>query len=102
MANSSHHKSARNHIHTHLRFSEPLLRAKGVTSHAESRRVSKESIARLKHMIAVQEDQVKKMRHRSMGSRSQTLRVRAFMKDLLVVTRLTLQQIRQSTDNLEL
>ena len=98
----SPHKSVRNQIRDHLRASERLLSAKEPNSTAETRRDSRDSIKRLEHIIAVQEDHVKKMRHKSVGSRSQTLRLRASMKDSLAIYRHTLQQIRQSAETLEI
>ena len=73
-----------------------------MNSIAMTRRDSRDSIKRLEHIIAVQEDHVKKMRHKSVGSRSQTLRLRASMKDSLALFRYTLQQIRESDEKLEL
>jgi hypothetical protein len=98
----SQHTSVRNQGQNDLRASERLLSANEPNSLAETRRVSKDSITRLEHIIAVQEIHVKKMRHRSIGSPSQTRRLRASMKDLLATYKFTLQQIRQSADNLEI
>ena len=96
----SQYKSVRNQLQDHLRVSErPLL---VLNSSAETRRVSRESVRRLEDIIAVQEDRVRKMRHRSVGTPSQTLRLRASNKDLLLTYRLTLQQIRQIAETLEL
>src|SRR5262245_17435847 len=67
-----------------------------------TRRVSKDSIKRLEHIIAVQEARAKKMRHQSVGSPSQTVRLRASMKNSLALFRYTLQQIRESDEKLEL
>ena len=61
---------------------------------------SRDLIDRLERIIAVQEDRVKKMRHQSIGNRSQTLRVRASMKDSLAIYRHTLQHIRRSAETL--
>jgi len=98
----SPHKSVRNQISDHLHAAEHLLSANAPNSNAETRRDSKDTIKRLERIIAVQEDRVKKMRHKSVGSRSQTLRLRACMKDSLAIYRLTLQQIRQSAEHLEI
>ncbi len=98
MANSPH-ASVRNQVQDHLRSSVRLLEANSI---AETRRVSRNSIERLENIIVLQEDCVKKMRHQSVGSHSQTLQLRASMKDSLAIYRLTLEQIRQSAETLEL
>jgi len=94
--------AVQNQIQDHLRSSERLLSADVPNSNAETRRVSRDSIERLEHIIAAQEDRVKKMRHKSVGSRSQTLRLRASMKDVLTTFRHTLLQIRRSAKHLEI
>ena len=89
--------SVQNQVQDHLRSSERLRSANAPNSNAETRRVLGDSIKRLEHIIAVQEDRVKEeMMHQSVGSPSQTLRLIASMKDELLTYKLTLQQIRQS------
>lgn len=63
---------------------------------------SRDLIKRLEFIIAVQENSVKKMRHKSVGSRSQTLRLRASMKDSLAIYRHTLKRIIQSAETLDI
>ena len=82
--------------------SECSLTANARDSIAEGRRVSKDSIQRLERIIAAQQDRLANLRHEPGRSRSHTRRLRTSMKDSLVTYKLTLQQIRQSADTLEL
>ena len=82
--------------------SERPLLANVPSSLAQTRQVYADSIQRLEHIVAAQEDRLKKVRHPSVGSPSQTDLMRASMEDSLEITKLTLQQIRQSADTLEL
>ena len=86
----SRHTCVTNHLHA------------APDSIAEARRASKNSIRRLEDMIAFQKDRVNKLRHQSLASRSQTLRLGASMKDLLVISRLTLLQMKHSAQSLEI
>ena len=85
-----------------LEPSERSLTATVRNSIAKGRRVSKDSIQRLEHIIANQQERLAKLRHQPGRSYSDTRRLRASMKDSLVTYELTLQQIRQSADTLEL
>ena len=98
----SPHKSVPNTILANLRAYERLLSAKTPISNAETRPDARHLIQRLEHIIADQEDRVKRMGHQSIGSPSETHRLRASMKDVLATYRRTLQQIRQSAVALEL
>ena len=62
---------------------------------AKTRRSYKDSIQRLEHLIFVQELRVKNLRHPSR-------QLLASMKDMLLTYKLTLQQVRQSAENLEI
>ena len=86
-------------VHNDLQSSERLH---ALNSIAKTRRVYKDSIQRVEDIITVQEKRVKKMGHQSVGTSSQTLRLRASVKDSIAIYRLTLQQIRQSAEALEL
>lgn len=99
---NSPHKSIRNQIRDNLGAYERHLSANASNANAKTRRDSRNLIQRLEHIIAVQEDRVKQMRHQSVRSPSKTHRLRASMKDVLETYRLTLQQIRQSAEILEL
>ena len=98
----SPYKSVPNQIWDNLLAYERLLSTNAPNSNAETRPDSRNLIQRLEHIIAEQEDRVKRMRHESAGSPSQTHRLRASMKDVLATYRLTLEQIRQSAETLEL
>ena len=89
-------------VHDDLGRSERSLTANARNSIAKGRRVSKDSIQQLEHIIATQQDRLAKLRHQPGQSLSHTRRLRASMKDSLVTCALTLQQIRQSADTLEL
>jgi hypothetical protein len=67
----------------------------------EHRRSCTQLISRLERIIAVQQDRLKKIGHRSGRDRSQTLRLRASMRESLAIYRQTLLQIRQSAKTLE-
>ena len=98
----SPYKSVHNQIRDNLGAYERLLSTNPPNWNAETRPDSRILIQRLEHIIADQEDRVNRMRHQSAGSPSQTHRLRASMKDVLATYRLTLQQIRQSAETLEL
>ncbi|WHZ25333.1 MAG: hypothetical protein OJF51_000128 [Nitrospira sp.] len=68
---------------------------------SEKRRVSRDAIQRLEHIVTVQEDRVKTMRHRSIGSPSLTRRLQVLMKENLITYRNTLQYVRQTAETLE-
>ena len=95
----SQHLSVPNQVQDDLELSERSLMANSI---AKGRQVSKDSIQRLEHIIADQQDRLVKMRHQSAGSSSHTLRLRASIKDSLVTYKLTLQTIKQSAETLEL
>ena len=98
----SPYQYVRNQIRDNLRTYERLSFGKRTEFVAQRRRVSEDSIKRLEKIITIQEDRVKKIRHQSGGSPSQTHRLRASMKDLLTTYRHTLQRIRASAETLEL
>jgi hypothetical protein len=91
-------RTSENQARDDLLSSEGRLLGNAAKANAEARRVSRDSIKRLEHIIAIQEARIKKMRHQS----QETLRLRAFMKDLLITSKLTLLQIRQSAEHLEI
>jgi len=98
----SPHQSVHNQAQAHLRASEGLRSANAPNSIPKTRPASTDSITRLEHIIAIQEDRMKKMWHQSIGSPSETRRLRASMKDSLLTYKHTLQRIRQSAEILEL
>jgi hypothetical protein len=100
MANSPH-TPVHNTIYG-LHGRERLLWTEAGNSIAKARRASKDSIQQLEYIIATQQNRLKKLGHDSVGNPSQTLRLRASMEDTLATYRLTLQQIRQSAETLEL
>ena len=100
MANSPHESV--HDMRAQVRAFERLLLSNTPKRVAELRQVSSDSIQRLEDMIAIQESRVKRMRHQSAESHSETFRLRASMRDLLRVCKLTLQQIRESEKNLEI
>jgi hypothetical protein len=59
----SPHTSVRNQVQDTVRASERPLSANALNSNAERRLASMDSIKRLEHIIAVQEDRMKNMRH---------------------------------------
>ena len=98
----SPYKYVHNPIWDYLQNYARLLSTDAPKSNTEARRDSRNLIRRLEHIVSVQEDRVKKMQHRSAGSVSKTLRLRASMKDVLATYRRTLQQIRENAKTLEL
>ena len=101
MAGSSRH-SVRNQILDNLSAYERLSFSKRTAFVAKGRQVSADSIQRLENIVTLQENRVRKMRRQSGRSLSETHRQRVAMKDLLATYMLTLQQIRQSAESLEL
>ena len=69
---------------------------------AENRQASKDSIRRLEDIIVLQEDRLKQTRHESGEGLSHTLQLRTYMADVLLVSKQTLETLRQSAKNLEL
>ena len=96
----SPHTSVENHVQAHL---HPSKRLHAPNSIAETRRGSRNSIKRLKDMIALQEDRMKKIRHQLEGPPPPHIfRLRTSMKDLLLISKHTLAQLKTSAENLEL
>ena len=86
----------------HLRSSKRRLSVNATNSIAETKRGSRDSIKRLEDMIALQEDRLDQIGHRSKTARSpHTLRLRVSMKELLLTSMQTLALIKESTRLIE-
>ena len=69
---------------------------------AEKRQASKDSIRRMEDLIVLQEDRLKQTRDASGEGLPLTLQLRTSMADVLLVSKQTLETLRQSAKSLEL
>ncbi|SLM48479.1 protein of unknown function [Nitrospira japonica] len=95
-------KSVRNQVQTHLRASDRMLLSIEPHLLTEEMQIARDSIRRLKQMITLQQDRLKKARHQPGGSSSHARRLRASTVDALSICKLTLLQLKQSADQLKI
>jgi hypothetical protein len=88
--------SAQNDISNELSVCDRVSPMVSPTSAAEKRQKFRDMIHGLESIIAVQQDRMNAMQHRSRESSSRTRRLGALMKDNLITCEGTLQQVRQT------
>ena len=96
------HASVRNQAQAHLRASKRLLSADDANVIAERRRVSNDAIRRLEDIVALQEERLKSTRHQSGESLSHIRQLHTAIADVLLISKHTLETLRQSAETLEL